>query len=77
MPLPIDGPEDIRYSALAKTSVFVGTPDQVAEKIDQFCNDYTCTDFILSSHFAGMNPKKSGASNALFAKYVMPRFADA
>ncbi|MCZ6773709.1 MAG: LLM class flavin-dependent oxidoreductase [Proteobacteria bacterium] len=77
VPLPIDGPEDIRHSALAKTSVLIGTPDQVAEKIEQFCNDYTCTDFILSTHFAGMDPKKSSASNALFAKYVMPRFVDA
>jgi alkanesulfonate monooxygenase SsuD/methylene tetrahydromethanopterin reductase-like flavin-dependent oxidoreductase (luciferase family) len=75
-PLPFSSPEEIRSSPLAGTAVLVGTPDQVAEQLDRFCNEFTCTDFILSSHPAGIDPKLSSRSNALFAREVMPAFAD-
>ena len=75
-PLPFKTPEEIRHSAMADGAVLIGTPKQVAEKLDKFCNDFACTDFILSSHFAGLDPAKSSRSNELFAKEVIPAFRD-
>ena len=75
-PLPFKTPEEIRHSVLAEGAIMAGTPDQVGEKLDQFCNDFKCTDFILSTHFAGIDPKKSSRSNALFAKHIIPAFRD-
>ena len=75
-PLPFTKPEEIRHSVLADGAIMAGTPAQVAEKLDQFCTDVSCTDFILSSHFAGIDPAKSSRSNALFASKVMPAFRD-
>ena len=48
--------------------------EQVSEKVAEFEKNFHCTDFILSSHFAGIDPAKSSRSNELFAKYVMPNF---
>ena len=76
LPLPFKRPEDIRHSALADGAIMAGTPDQVAQKLDAFCNEFTCTDFICSTHFAGIDPQKSSRSNELFAKHVMPAFRD-
>jgi alkanesulfonate monooxygenase SsuD/methylene tetrahydromethanopterin reductase-like flavin-dependent oxidoreductase (luciferase family) len=75
-PLPFKRPEDIRTSALADGAIMAGTPQQVAEKLDTFCKEFTCTDFISSTHFAGIDPKKSSLSNELFAKHVIPAFRD-
>lgn len=75
-PLPFTRPEEIRTSPLAGTALFVGTPDQVGEQLDRFSKEYKCTDFIQSSHPAGIDPKLSSRSNALFAREVMPAFAD-
>jgi len=75
-PLPFKRPEEIRHSALADGAIMAGTPQQVAEKLDSFCRDFACTDFILSTHFAGIDPQKSSRSNELFAKHVMPAFRD-
>jgi alkanesulfonate monooxygenase SsuD/methylene tetrahydromethanopterin reductase-like flavin-dependent oxidoreductase (luciferase family) len=52
----------------------IGTPEQVIEKLHRFQADYACTDFILSTHFAGINPQKSARSNELFARQVIPEF---
>ncbi len=75
-PLPFKRPEEIRHSALADGAIMAGTPQQVAEKLDHFCRDFACTDFILSTHFAGIDPQKSSRSNELFAKHVIPAFRD-
>jgi alkanesulfonate monooxygenase SsuD/methylene tetrahydromethanopterin reductase-like flavin-dependent oxidoreductase (luciferase family) len=75
-PLPFKRPEDIRTSAMADGAIMAGTPQQVAEKLDAFCTEFTCTDFISSTHFAGIDPKKSSRSNELFAKHVIPAFRD-
>ncbi|MEM7543826.1 MAG: LLM class flavin-dependent oxidoreductase, partial [Pseudomonadota bacterium] len=73
-PLPIDKPADIRHSALAEDALMIGTPEQVAEKLARFQENYACTDFILSTHFAGIDPEKSSNSNRLFAERVIPEF---
>ncbi len=75
-PLPFSRPEEIRESPLAGTAVMVGTPQQVAEQLDRFCDSFTCTDFILSTHFAGIDPALSARSNTLFAREVAPAFRD-
>lgn len=75
-PLPFKRPDEIRSSILADGAIMVGTPQQVADKLDGFCRDFACTDFILSTHFAGIDPKKSSRSNELFAKHVIPAFRD-
>ncbi len=75
-PLPFKTPADIRGSEFAEAALMIGTPDEVSEKLAQFCDSFACTDFILSSHLAGLDPTKSSRSNALFAREVMPRFRD-
>ena len=75
-PLPFERPEDIRHSALAGNAIIAGSPAQVAEQLDGFCQNFACTDFILSTHFAGIDVSKSSRSNALFAKQVTPAFRD-
>jgi len=75
-PLPFDRPEDIRNSPLAEGAIMAGTPNQIAEQLDKFCREFTCTDFISSTHFAGIDPRKSSRSNELFAKQVIPAFRD-
>lgn len=75
-PLPFDRPEEIRHSALAGSAVMAGTPDQVGDMLDRFCNEFSCTDFISSTHFAGIDPKKSSRSLELFAERVIPAFRD-
>ena len=72
-PWPITRAEELRNSPLA-ADLFIGTPQQVAAKLDTFCQNYQCTDFIMSTHFAGIDPKKSTRSLELFAKKVMPAF---
>lgn len=76
-PLPFRTPAEIRDSAFADSALMIGTPVQVAAKLERFRAEFACTDFILSSHFAGLDAAKSGRSNALFAREVMPRFRDA
>lgn len=66
-------PEEIRHSELA-AGLMIGSPDQVAEKFATFRDDFACTDFILSTHFAGIDPAKSTRSLELFAHEVMPKF---
>ncbi len=75
-PLPFRSPSEIRGSPFAEAALLIGTPDQVAARLEAFRGKFACTDFILSSHFAGLDPAKSGRSNALFAREVMPRFRD-
>ena len=73
-PLPFETPEEIRDSSLAEAAMLVGSPQTVAEKLEGFCDSFECTDFILSTHFAGIDPEKSSRSNDLFAQEVMPNF---
>ena len=54
----------------------IGTPDQVARKMDRFKNEFQCTHFIMSTQLAGMDPKKSTRSLELFAKEIMPSFRE-
>lgn len=73
VPWPITRAEELRDSPLAE-DLFIGTPEQVMHKLDKFSTHYRCTDFIMSTHFAGLDPKKSTRSLELFAQEVMPAF---
>jgi len=66
-------PQEIRNSAFGR-AVMIGTPDQVARKLEQFRKDFVCTHFIMSTQLAGMDPKKATRSLELFAKEVLPSF---
>lgn len=72
-PWPISRAEELRDSPIA-ADLMIGTPDQIAAKLDTFCQHHRCTDFIMSTHFAGIDPKKSTRSLELFARDVMPAF---
>lgn len=72
-PLPVSRAEDIRHSPLAE-ALFIGTPDQVARKMESFCASYQCTDFIMDCQFPGLDPALGTKSLELFAKEVMPAF---
>lgn len=72
-PLPITRAEEIRHSPLAE-ELMIGTPDQIARKMEKFCAKYQCTDFIMDSQFPGLDPKKGTRSLELFAQEVMPAF---
>ncbi len=72
-PLPVDKPADMRHSILAD-HFMIGTPDQVAAKIERFKEEFQCTDFIMATQFPGLDPVKGMRALELFATEVMPRF---
>ncbi|MBI2962294.1 MAG: LLM class flavin-dependent oxidoreductase [Deltaproteobacteria bacterium] len=69
----IERPQDIRSSGFGR-AVMIGTPDQVAEKLERFRRDYLCTHFIMSTQLPGMDPRKATRSLELFAREVLPGF---
>jgi alkanesulfonate monooxygenase SsuD/methylene tetrahydromethanopterin reductase-like flavin-dependent oxidoreductase (luciferase family) len=66
-------PEDIRNSGFGR-AVMIGTPEQVARKIERFRAEYRCTHFVMATQLAGMDPAKGTRALELFAKEVMPAF---
>src|SRR5260370_12354505 len=52
----------------------IGTPDEVARKLEDFRAAYACTHFIMASQLPGMDPLVATRSLELFAKEVMPGF---
>ena len=66
-------PDQLRHSAFGE-AVMIGTPDQVAQKMEKFNSEFKCTHFIMSTQLAGMDPRKSTRSLELFANEVMPNF---
>jgi alkanesulfonate monooxygenase SsuD/methylene tetrahydromethanopterin reductase-like flavin-dependent oxidoreductase (luciferase family) len=71
----ITSPSQLRESPIA-AGLMIGTPDEVAVKIDQFRKEYACTDFIMATQFPGLDPAKAVRSLDLFAREVRPRFTD-
>lgn len=70
----ISSPAQLRESPIAP-GLMIGTPDEVARKIDRFRTEYACTDFIMATQFPGLDPLKATRSFELFAREVKPRFA--
>ncbi|MGR8947914.1 MAG: LLM class flavin-dependent oxidoreductase [Gammaproteobacteria bacterium] len=72
-PLPANNAAELRHSPIAD-GMMIGTPDQVAEKLQSFCDNYVCTDFIMDMQFPGIDPALATRSMELFAAEVMPNF---
>jgi alkanesulfonate monooxygenase SsuD/methylene tetrahydromethanopterin reductase-like flavin-dependent oxidoreductase (luciferase family) len=66
-------PSELRDSAFGR-AVMVGTPDQVNEKMERFCQEFQCSHFVMSTQLPGLDPKKATRSLEMFAKEVMPNF---
>ena len=64
---PTDSP-----AAFGTAMTELGTPDQVARKLEQFRKEFVCTHLIMSTQLAGLDPKKGTASLELFAREIMP-----
>lgn len=65
--------EDIRHSGFG-AAVMIGTPEQVARKLERFEKEFRCTHFIMATQLPGLDPAKGTRSLELFAKEVMPAF---
>ncbi len=68
--------DELRHSAVAK-ALMIGTPDEVARKLERFRDSYDCTDLAIGMHLPGLDPVKANRSAALFAREVMPAFQSA
>jgi len=75
-PLPAANAKELRNSPAAD-AMLIGTPDEVGKKLEQFCQDFQCTDFIMDMQLPGLDPAKSTRSMELFAAEIMPSFKDA
>jgi alkanesulfonate monooxygenase SsuD/methylene tetrahydromethanopterin reductase-like flavin-dependent oxidoreductase (luciferase family) len=70
---PFQSPRELRNSPFGRAAM-IGTPDQVARKMEQFRKSFLCTHFIMSTQLPGLDPKKATTSLELFAKEIMPGF---
>ena len=66
-------PSELRNSGFGRAAM-IGTPDQVARKMERFCKNYQCTHFVFGTQLPGFDPKKATRSLELFAKELMPSF---
>ncbi len=66
-------PEELRHSGFGRAAM-IGTPEQVAEKMERFCQRFYCTHFVMGTQLPGLDPKKVTQSLELFAREVMPSF---
>jgi alkanesulfonate monooxygenase SsuD/methylene tetrahydromethanopterin reductase-like flavin-dependent oxidoreductase (luciferase family) len=72
---PFKSAHELRRSPLAEAAM-IGTPNQVARKLEQFRKDFVCTHFIMATQLPGLDPDKATRSMELFANEVMPAFRD-
>ena len=75
-PLPASSAKELRNSSIADT-MMIGSPDDVGKKLEQFCQDFHCTDFIMDMQLPGLEPAKATRSMELFAAELMPSFKGA
>jgi alkanesulfonate monooxygenase SsuD/methylene tetrahydromethanopterin reductase-like flavin-dependent oxidoreductase (luciferase family) len=69
----ISSPSELRKSPMA-AGLMIGTPDEVAGKLEKFRAEFTCTHFVMATQLPGLDPVKATRSSELFAKEVMPHF---
>jgi alkanesulfonate monooxygenase SsuD/methylene tetrahydromethanopterin reductase-like flavin-dependent oxidoreductase (luciferase family) len=69
----ITSPAQLRDSPMAE-ALMIGTPEEVARKIDKFRTEYTCTHFVMATQLPGLDPARTTRSLELFAREVMPRY---
>jgi alkanesulfonate monooxygenase SsuD/methylene tetrahydromethanopterin reductase-like flavin-dependent oxidoreductase (luciferase family) len=70
---PYKSARELRSSPLADASM-IGTPDQVARKLERFRKEFSCTHLIMATQLPGLEPGKATKALELFAKEVMPAF---
>jgi alkanesulfonate monooxygenase SsuD/methylene tetrahydromethanopterin reductase-like flavin-dependent oxidoreductase (luciferase family) len=64
--------KDIRHSPVAKRWM-VGTPEQVAPKVEALLKNSLNTHFVIGMQLPGVDPHKGTRSMELFAKEIIPR----
>jgi alkanesulfonate monooxygenase SsuD/methylene tetrahydromethanopterin reductase-like flavin-dependent oxidoreductase (luciferase family) len=65
--------DQLRHSPYAE-GMMIGTPDEVARKLQKFQSEYDCTHFVMGTQLPGLDPAKATRALELFAKEVMPSF---
>ena len=65
--------KELRDSGFGRAAM-IGTPDKVARRLEQFCQNFQCTHFVFGTQLPGFDPKKVTRSLELFAKEIMPSF---
>ena len=66
----------LSYDWLHPRNLLFGTPDYVAEKIEEMREKLNLQTLLVWSHFPGVEHEAAMASTRLFTEEVMPRFAD-
>ncbi|MCC2655291.1 MAG: luciferase-like protein [Panacagrimonas sp.] len=69
----IPPPEKLRHSPYAE-GMMIGTPDEVARKMEKFRSEFDCSHFVMGTQLPGADPAKVRRALELFAKEVMPSF---
>ena len=69
---PFERAQELRHSWFGQHAM-IGTPDQVARKLERFCQERHCTHFIMATQLPGLDPRKGTRSLELFAREVMPQ----
>jgi alkanesulfonate monooxygenase SsuD/methylene tetrahydromethanopterin reductase-like flavin-dependent oxidoreductase (luciferase family) len=69
----IPPPDKLRQSPYAE-GMMIGTPDEVARKMEAFRKQYDCSHFVMGTHLPGADPVKVTRALELFAREVMPAF---
>ncbi len=65
----------LSYEWLHPRNLLFGTPDYVAEKIEELQNELNLETLLVWSHFPGVSHEAAMRSVKLFTEEVMPRFA--
>lgn len=65
--------DKLRHSPYAE-GMLIGTPDEVARKLEAFKQQYDCSHFVMATQMPGADPAKATRAAELFAKEVMPSF---
>jgi alkanesulfonate monooxygenase SsuD/methylene tetrahydromethanopterin reductase-like flavin-dependent oxidoreductase (luciferase family) len=68
-----DRAEDLRDSRVGR-SAMIGSPDQIAQRLRKFTQNFNCTHFVMVTQLPGMDPRDANRSLELFAREVMPQF---
>ena len=66
----------LSYDWLHPRNLLFGTPDYVAEKIEEMREKLNLQTLLVWSHFPGVDHEAAMRSTKLFTEEVMPRFAD-
>jgi alkanesulfonate monooxygenase SsuD/methylene tetrahydromethanopterin reductase-like flavin-dependent oxidoreductase (luciferase family) len=64
-------PHEMRNSNFGRAAM-IGTPDQIARKMENFSQRHRFTHFVIGAQLPGLDPKKVTRSLELFATEVMP-----